>query len=105
MVSSNKFLESSSICDKKNHNKQRKNCVILLRNFTKACYSNLNFKNISGNKKFWKTTKSCFSHKSINFENISLTKNGKLLINNFEKYLSECFQNLVPKLDIKLAKT
>ena len=79
-----KFLKSKSASDKKVYSKQRNKCVILLRKTKKACYSNLNVKDVVDNKQFWKTIKSVFCDKSNNFENISLIENGNLLTDDFE---------------------
>ena len=99
-----KFLKSRSESDKKAYNKQRNKCVSLLRKTKKAYYSNLNVKDVVDNKKFWKTIKSFFSDKSNNFENISLIENGNLLADDFEtaETFNKYFQNLVPKLGIKV---
>ena len=79
-----KFLKSRSESDKKAYNKQRNKCVSLLRKTRKAYYSNVNVKDVVGNKKFWKTVKSFFSDKLNNFENISLIEKGTLLTYDFE---------------------
>ena len=42
----------------------------------KNYHSNLDVKNITENKKFWKSVKSFFLDKVNNFENISLTENN-----------------------------
>ena len=98
------FLKSRSESDKRAYNKQRKKYVSLLRKTKKAYYSNLNVKDVVDNKKFWKTIKSFFSDKSNNFENISLIENGNLLADDFEtaETFNKYFQNLVPKLGIKV---
>ena len=84
--------------DKKAYNKQRNKCVSLLRKTKKTYYSNLNVKDVVGNKKFWKTLESFFSDKSNNFENISLIENGNLLTNDFEiaETFNKYFQNQCP---------
>ena len=75
--------------------KQKSNC--------KALYKTRKCKNIE-DKKFWKTIKFSFSGKSSSFENISLTKNSKLVANDFEivETLTIYFQNLVPDLYLKV---
>ena len=99
-----KFLKSRSESDKKAYNKQKNKCVSLLRKTKKACYSDLNVRDIVGNKKFWKTVKSFFSDKSNNLENISLVENGNLLTDVFEiaEAFNKYFQNLVPNLNLKV---
>ena len=97
-----KFLKSRSKSDKKAYNKQRNKCVSLLRKTKKTYYLNLNVKDVVDNK-FWKT-KSFFSDKSDNFENISLIEKANLLTNDSEiaETFNKYFQNLVPNLDLIL---
>ena len=59
------FLKSRSLIDKIAHNKQRNTYVSLLTKMQKQYYSNLNVKNVVGNKKFWK-----ISDKPSSFEKI-----------------------------------
>ena len=69
-------------------------------------YGNLNEKNISDNKKFWKTVKP-LSDKSINSDNIHLNEKGEL-INSESKtaeVLNEFFSNIVKNLKIQSMKT
>ena len=82
--------------DKKAYNKQRNKCDSLLRKTKKAYYSNLKVKDVV-DKNFWKT-KSFFSDKSKNFENVSLIENGNLLTNDFEiaETFNKYFQNQCP---------
>ena len=100
-----KFLKGRSKSDKKAYNRQRNKYVRFFRKTKKAYYSNLNVKDIVDNKKFWKAVKSFFSDKSNNFENISLIENGNLLTDDFEiaETFNKYFQNLVPKLNLKVA--
>ena len=42
-------------------------------------YRNLNEKDITDNKKFWKTVKAFLSDKSINSDKINLSENGELI--------------------------
>ena len=51
----NNFLRHRSNENKKKYSKQRDYWVSLLRRIIKNYYSNLNEKNITDNKKFWKT--------------------------------------------------
>ena len=99
-----KYLKSRSESDKKSYNKQRNKCVSLLRKTKKTYYSNLNVKDVVGNKKFWKTLESFFSDKSNNFENISLIENDNLLTDDLEiaETFNKYFQKLVPNLDLKV---
>ena len=51
----NNFLRHRSNENRKKYSKQRDYWVSLLRRIIKNYYSNLNEKNITDNKKFWKT--------------------------------------------------
>ena len=65
-------------------------------------YGNLNEKDITDNKKLWKTVKPFLSDKSINSDNIHLNKNGEL-INSKSKtaeVVNEFFSNIVKNLKI-----
>ena len=54
---------------------------------------------------FWKTVKRFFSGKSSNYEKRFVTRNGKMLTDDFEiaENFNKYFQNLVPSLDLKVA--
>ena len=75
------------------------------QNFCKTImdtYGNLNEKDITDNKKLWKTVKPFLSDKSINSDNIHLNKNGEL-INSKSKtaeVVNEFFSNIVKNLKI-----
>ena len=65
-------------------------------------YGNLNEKDITDNKEFWKTVKPFLSDKSINSDKIHLNENGEL-INSKSKtaeVLNEFFSNIVKNLKI-----
>ena len=92
-------MKITFVCPSKNTDgkkKQKCNC--------KAFYITRKCKNIEDNKKFRKTIEFSFSGKSSSFENISLTKNSKLVANYFEiaETLAIYFQNLVPDLYLKV---
>ena len=54
-------------------------CVSLLRKTKINYYENLDEKDITDNKKFWKTVKPLLSDKSINSDKIHLIENGELI--------------------------
>ena len=99
-----KFLKSRSIGNRKAYNKQRNACVKLLRDAKKTYYSNLDVKNVTDNKKFWKTVKTNFSDKTNSFDSITLVENNEVFINEKEvaEIFSEYFSNLVPNLNFKV---
>ena len=53
----NRFLKNKSEENRKLLSKQRNKCVSLLRKSKKDYFANLNEKNITDNKRFWKTVK------------------------------------------------
>ena len=54
-------------------------CVSLLRKTKINYYENLDEKDITDNKNFWKTVKPLLSDKSINSDKIHLIENGELI--------------------------
>ena len=58
---------------KTKYNKQRNNCVSLIRKAKRNYYESLNLNNICDNKKFWTTVKPLFSNKIKLAENIVLS--------------------------------
>ena len=55
-----------------NYKKQRNFCVNLLRKTKAEYFQKLNVKDLSDNRKFWKTIKSFFSNKSLNSKKLML---------------------------------
>ena len=75
----NHFLKNRSEEDEKVICKQRNKCVSLLRKSERDYFANLNKKNITDNKRFWKTVKPFLSKKFIFLkEQISLKKKTTL---------------------------
>ena len=62
-----------------NYKKQRNFCVTLLRRTKKEYFQNLNVKDLSDNKKFWKLIKPYFSNKGLNSNKILLKGKGELV--------------------------
>ena len=60
-------------------------------------YENLDEKDITDNKKIWKTVKPFLSYKSINNYKINLNENGELIHSESKKaqLLNELFWNIV----------
>ena len=71
----NKFLKHKTDESRQVFVKQRNYCVSLLRKSKRNYYSNLNVKNITDNKKFWKTIKPLFSYKTKSDASIILQDN------------------------------
>ena len=68
----------------KKYSKQPNYCVSLLRRIKKNYYSNINEKNITDNKKFWKTVTPFFLDKILSNEKITLMENDKVINNDNE---------------------
>ena len=84
------------------YTQQRNKCVFLSRKTKINYYGNLNEKDITDNKNFWKTVKLLLSDKSINSDKIHLIEN-KALINSDSKTAevsNEFFSNIVKNLEI-----
>ena len=82
--------------------KQRNFCINQLRKTKKDYFQNLNIRNLSDNRKFWKAIKPYFSNKRLNSKNFSLKK-GNLVSN--EKQLATItnsfFINITKGLKLK----
>ena len=59
-------------------------CVSILRKIKRSYYSNLNRKNVIGNRKFWKTVKPMLLNKFVNNELITSVDNEKIITNGKE---------------------
>ena len=68
----NKFLKNKNDYNKREFLKQKNYCVSLVRKSKKLYYSNLDEKNVTDNKAFWKTVKPFFSDKVTSKEKITL---------------------------------
>ena len=98
----NKYLKHKTEENRLLYTPQRNKCVSLLRKTKINYYGNLDQKDITDNKKFWKTVKPLLSDKSINSDKIHLNENGEL-INSESKtaeVLNEFFSNIVKNLKI-----
>ena len=62
-----------------NYKRQRNFCVTLLRSTKKEYFQNLNVKDLSDNKKFWKAIKPYFSNKGLNSNKMLLKEKGELV--------------------------
>ena len=84
------------------YTQQRNKCVVLLRNTKKNYYENLDEKEVTDNKKFWRTIKPYLSDKSVKSDKIHLNENGNLIKGESEtvEVLNNFFSNIVKKLKI-----
>ena len=111
----NKFFKTKNETDRNNYNKQRNFCLSLIRKEKKNYFSNINVRNITDNKKFWKTVKPLFTEKVSFQSKITLieknyiTQEGEddLEIENVisddmevSEVFNDFFVNIVPNLKI-----
>ena len=99
----NRFLKSRSNRNRDLFRKQRNLCVCLLRKFKKDYFSNLNEKQITNNKRFWKTVKPFLSNKVQSSERINLTDENDSLVTDCGKVATELnsfFSSVVKNLNI-----
>ena len=62
-----------------NYKKQRNFCVNLLRKTKTEYFQKLNVKDLSDNRKFWKTMKPFFINKGLNSDKLMLKENNRLI--------------------------
>ena len=84
------------------YTQQRNKCVALLRNAKKNYYENIDEKEVTDNKKFWRTIKPYLSDKSVKSDKMHLSENGNLIRGESEtaEVLNNFFSNIVKKLKI-----
>ena len=87
----NKYLKDKTEENRLLYTQQRNKCVSLLRKTKINYYGNLNVKDITDGKKFWKTVKPFLSDKSKTSDKIHLNENGELL--NSESETAEVLNN------------
>ena len=98
----NKFLIDKTDENRFLYTHQRNKCVALLRKTKKTYYENLDEKNVTDNKKFWKTVKPYLPDKSVKCDKINLNENGELLKSESEtaEVFNNFFSNIVKNLKI-----
>ena len=64
------------------YKKQRNFCVNLQRKTKIDYFNDLNIKNITDNKAFWKTIKPHFSNKGLNSSSLILSEKNKIVTND-----------------------
>ena len=75
----NNFLQHRANENVEKYTKQRNYCVSSLRRIKKNYYSNINKKNITDGKKFWKTVTPFLFDKILSNERITLIENDKVI--------------------------
>ena len=89
----NIYIRKSNDKNWENYKKQRNFCVDLLRKTEAEYFQNLNVKDLSDNRKFWKTIKPYFSNKDLNSNRLSLKEKGNLVSD--EKKTSNHYEQLL----------
>ena len=87
----NIFHKTRAKEDWNNYKKQRNFCVNLLRNTKKDYFQKLNIKDLTDNKKFWKTIKPFLSNKGLNSNKLMLRE--KDVVAADEKALATWMKN------------
>ena len=84
------------------YKKQRNKCVKILRQAKLDYYGNLDVKDISDNRKFWKTVKPLFSDKFQTPGNITLLEDDELVSGDekIAKIIKDYFVNITAEVDI-----
>ena len=98
----NQFLKNRTDENKSRYTKQRNYCVSLLRKTKTQYYSNLDEKNVTDNKAFWKTVKPFLSDKITSKEKITLIEENEIVSNdeNTAQVLNTFFSDIVGSLNI-----
>ena len=86
-----------------NYRKQRNFCVDLLRKTKTEYFKNLNVKDLSDNRKFWKTIKPYFSNKWLNSNKLLLKEKGNLVLDEKElaTIMNNFFVNIIKDFELK----
>ena len=98
----NKYYKSKSLEDKQAYKKQRNYSNRLFKREKRNYFNNLSLKEITDNKKFWKTVKPFLSNKEDFNKQITLIEGGEIISEDIEvaERLSNYFENAVKSLDI-----
>ena len=98
----NQFLKNRTDENKSRNTRQRNYFVSLLRKRKTQYYRNLDEKNVTDNKAFWKTVKPFLSDKITSKEKITLIEENEIVSNdeNTAQVLNTFFSNIVGSLHI-----
>ena len=102
----NKFSKISSAKYWNSYKKQINFCLKLLRQTKEKYFSNINVKEVSDNKTFWKSVKPFFSNKGLNSNNI-LLKEGNEIVNDDGKIafiMNMYFTNITKHMNLQTNK-
>ena len=97
----NNFLKHRTDENRKKYSK-RNYCVSLLRKSKRTYYGNLNEKEVTDNRKLWKTVKPFLSDKCPSNEKVILVEEGEIIGKDSEvaEVLNTFFSNIVSNLNI-----
>ena len=96
----NRFLKNPSLENKAAYTKYRNYCTNLFNREKKSYYNKLDVRNITDNKRFWKTVGPLFSEKHIISKKITLVEGEKIISDDiaiadtFNSYFSTIVENL-----------
>ena len=98
----NQLLRNRTDENKIRYTKQINYCVSLLRKIKTQYYSNLDEKNFTDNKAFWKTVKTFLSDKITSKEKINLIEEAEIVSNNENtaQVLNTVFSDIAGSLNI-----
>ena len=85
---------------------QRNYCMNLLRKSKNQYFSNISVRDVSDNKRSWKSVKPYFSNKGSNSNKITLAENDAIITNGrvISETMNKFFINTAKKLNLKLFK-
>ena len=98
----NVYLRKRPNENRKKYSKQRNYCISLLRRTKRKYYSSLDEKNITDNKKFWKTVKPFLLDKTPFNAKITLIEDGETINsdNELADVLNTFFSNIVSNINL-----
>ena len=98
----NRFWKNPSEENRKAYNRQRNYCVNLIRREKRKYFDNLNVKDVTDKKTFWKTIKTHFSDKTGNSEKINLVDENIIISDDkvIAETFSDYFSSTISRLDI-----
>ena len=81
---------------------QRNRCVNILRKTKRDYYRNLDLKDFTDSRKFWKTVKPIFTDTVQVFQSINLIENGEFVSKDLAiaEVLKYCFTNITKELEV-----
>ena len=99
----NTYIRKRNDKNWENYKKQRNFCVELLRKTKPEYFKNVNVKDLSDNRKFWKTIKLYFSNKGLNSNKLLLKEKGNLVSDEKElaTIMNSFFINITKDLELK----